>query len=150
MVAAPAETMAKAALYVAMREAGLCKTQLAVRLGVAAKEVRRLLGRRLMLSLDPACVPGVGPAWRRKPSVAQHHRRPDAARIAADGVRAAQHVRGVHRQREHSAHLVVQQGADARGVHIAVDTGGRLMAMYRAQIDEAAGAQVNAAESPTP
>ena len=72
MIAAPAETMAKAAPYVAMREAGLCKTQLAVRLGVAGKEVRRLLdphhgsklsriaqafsllGRRLMVSLDPA------------------------------------------------------------------------------------------------
>ena len=44
----------KAAPYVAMREAGLCKTQLAVRLGVAGKEVRRLLGRRLVVRLDPA------------------------------------------------------------------------------------------------
>ena len=43
VVAAPAETVAKAALYVAMREAGLSKTQLAVRSGVAGKEVRRLL-----------------------------------------------------------------------------------------------------------
>ncbi len=38
-----AETMAKAALYVAMREAGISKTQLAKRLGVDVKEVRRLL-----------------------------------------------------------------------------------------------------------
>lgn len=43
LVAPPAETMAKAALYVAMREAGISKTQLAQRLGVDEKEVRRLL-----------------------------------------------------------------------------------------------------------
>lgn len=72
LVAPPAETMAKAALYVAMREAGISKTQLAKRLGVDEKEVRRLLdphygsklpriaqaisalGRRLVVSLDPA------------------------------------------------------------------------------------------------
>ena len=70
LVAPPAETMAKAALYVAMREAGISKTQLAKRLGVDEKEVRRLLdprygsklpriaqaisalGRRLVVSLD--------------------------------------------------------------------------------------------------
>mgnify|MGYP001572259313 len=64
--------MAKAALYVAMHEAGISKTQLAKRLGVDEKEVRRLLdphygsklpriaqaisvlGRRLVVSLDPA------------------------------------------------------------------------------------------------
>ena len=72
LVAPPAETMAKAALYVAMHEAGISKTQLAKRLGVDEKEVRRLLdphygsklpriaqaisvlGRRLVVSLDPA------------------------------------------------------------------------------------------------
>jgi len=35
--------MAKAALYVAMQDAGITKVQLAKRLGVDAKEVRRLL-----------------------------------------------------------------------------------------------------------
>ena len=43
LVAPPAETLAKAALYVAMREAGISKVQLAKRLGVDEKEVRRLL-----------------------------------------------------------------------------------------------------------
>jgi antitoxin HicB len=43
LVAPPAGTTAKAALYVAMREAGISKTQLAKRLGVDEKEVRRLL-----------------------------------------------------------------------------------------------------------
>jgi len=43
LVAPPAETVAKAALYVAMREAGVSKVQLARRLGVDEKEVRRLL-----------------------------------------------------------------------------------------------------------
>jgi antitoxin HicB len=43
MVAPPAETVAKAALYVAMRQAGISKVQLAKRLGVDEKEVRRLL-----------------------------------------------------------------------------------------------------------
>lgn len=43
LVSPPAETMAKAALYVAMREAGISKLQLAKRLGVDEKEVRRLL-----------------------------------------------------------------------------------------------------------
>jgi antitoxin HicB len=42
-VAPPAETVAKAALYVAMRQAGISKVQLAKRLGVDEKEVRRLL-----------------------------------------------------------------------------------------------------------
>ena len=71
LVAPPAETMAKAALYVAMREAGISKTQLAKRLGVDEKEVRRLLdphygsklpriaeainllGQRLVIGLEP-------------------------------------------------------------------------------------------------
>ena len=71
LVAPPAETMAKAALYVAMREAGISKTQLAKRLGVDEKEVRRLLdphygsklpriaqavsvlGHRLVIGLEP-------------------------------------------------------------------------------------------------
>lgn len=42
-VAPPAETVAKAALYVAMREARVTNVQLARRLGVDEKEVRRLL-----------------------------------------------------------------------------------------------------------
>lgn len=46
LVSPPAETMAKAALYVAMREAGISKTQLAKQLGVDEKEVRRLLDPR--------------------------------------------------------------------------------------------------------
>ena len=43
MVAPPPETVAKAALYVAMRRARISKVQLAKRLGVDEKEVRRLL-----------------------------------------------------------------------------------------------------------
>ena len=42
-VAPPAETMAKAALYMAMSEAGITKVQLAKQLGIDEKEVRRLL-----------------------------------------------------------------------------------------------------------
>ena len=71
LVAPPAGTIAKAALYVAMREAGITKVQLAKRLGVDEKEVRRLLdphygsklpriaqaisllGRRLVIGLEP-------------------------------------------------------------------------------------------------
>jgi len=70
VVSPPAETMAKAALYVAMKEAGISKVQLAKRLGVDEKEVRRLLdphygsklpriaqavealGRRLVIGLE--------------------------------------------------------------------------------------------------
>jgi antitoxin HicB len=72
LVAPPAETVAKAALYVAMREAGISKMQLAKQLGVDEKEVRRLLdphygsklpriaeavsllGQRLVIGLEPA------------------------------------------------------------------------------------------------
>lgn len=72
LVSPPAETMAKAALYVAMREAGISKIQLAKQLGVDEKEVRRLLdphyhsklpriaqaisllGQRLVIGLEPA------------------------------------------------------------------------------------------------
>jgi len=72
LVSPPAETMAKAALYVAMSEAGITKVQLAKRLGVDEKEVRRLLdphygsklpriaqaiaalGRRLVIGLEAA------------------------------------------------------------------------------------------------
>ena len=43
LVTPPAETVAKAALYVAMQEAGITKVQLAKKLGVDEKEVRRLL-----------------------------------------------------------------------------------------------------------
>lgn len=68
----PAETMAKAALYVSMREAGITKVQLAKKLGVDEKEVRRLLdphygsklpriaqaisvlGRRLVIGVEAA------------------------------------------------------------------------------------------------
>lgn len=69
-VAPPAETVAKAALYVAMRESGITKVQLSKQLGVDEKEVRRLLdphygsklpriaeaiqllGKRLVIGLD--------------------------------------------------------------------------------------------------
>ena len=72
LVSPPAETVAKAALYVAMRETGVSKVQLAHRLGVDEKEVRRLLdphygsklpriaqavqslGRRLVIGLEAA------------------------------------------------------------------------------------------------
>ena len=71
LVAPPAETMAKAALYIAMRQAGISKMQLAKQLGVDEKEVRRLLdphygsklpriaqainllGQRLVIDLEP-------------------------------------------------------------------------------------------------
>lgn len=46
-VSPPAETVAKSALYVAMREARVTNVELAKRLGVDEKEVRRLL--------DPHC-----------------------------------------------------------------------------------------------
>ena len=42
-IAPPAGTMAKAALYMAMNEAGITKVQLARQLGIDEKEVRRLL-----------------------------------------------------------------------------------------------------------
>ena len=72
LVAPPAYTVAKAALYVAMTEAGISNVQLAKRLGVDEKEVRRmldphygsklpriaeaikLLGKRLVIGLDVA------------------------------------------------------------------------------------------------
>lgn len=72
LVAPPVETMAKAALFVAMRQAGISKLQLARRLGIDEKEVRRLLdphygsklpriaqaisvlGQRLVIGLEPA------------------------------------------------------------------------------------------------
>lgn len=72
MVSPPAETLAKAALYVAMQEAGINKAQLAKKLGVDEKEIRRLLdphygsklpriaqaisalGHRLVIGLEPA------------------------------------------------------------------------------------------------
>lgn len=43
LVSPPAETVAKAALVVAMHEAGISKVQLARKLGIDEKEVRRLL-----------------------------------------------------------------------------------------------------------
>lgn len=72
VVSPPAEMVAKAALYVAMQEAGITKVQLAKKLGVDEKEVRRLLdphygsklpriaqainalGRRLVIGLEAA------------------------------------------------------------------------------------------------
>jgi antitoxin HicB len=72
VVSPPAETVAKAALYSALREAKVTKVELARQLGVDEKEVRRLLdphyqsklpriaqavavlGRRLVISLDHA------------------------------------------------------------------------------------------------
>ena len=71
-VSPPAETVAKAALYVAMKDAGITKVQLAKQLGIDEKEVRRLLdphygsklprisqaiqmlGKRLVIGLEPA------------------------------------------------------------------------------------------------
>jgi len=71
-VAPPAVTMAKAALYVAMKEAHVTNVQLAKQLGVNEKEVRRLLdphyasklpriaqavaalGKRLVIGLEAA------------------------------------------------------------------------------------------------
>ena len=71
-VAPPAETMAKAALYTAMSEAGITKVQLAKQMGIDEKEVRRLLdphygsklpriaqaiqllGKRLVIGLEAA------------------------------------------------------------------------------------------------
>jgi antitoxin HicB len=71
-VAPPAETRAKAALYMAMSEAGITKVQLARQLGIDEKEVRRLLdphyssklpriaqaiqllGKRLVIGLEAA------------------------------------------------------------------------------------------------
>jgi antitoxin HicB len=46
VVPVPAQTAAKAALYLALREAGLSKVELATRLGCDEKEVRRLLDPR--------------------------------------------------------------------------------------------------------
>jgi antitoxin HicB len=43
LVAPPVESIAKAALYIAMRDAGISNMQLAKQLGVDEKEVRRLL-----------------------------------------------------------------------------------------------------------
>ncbi len=72
LVSPPAETMAKAALYVAMRDAGISKTELAERMGIDEKAVRRLLdphypsklpriaqavgllGQQLVIGLEPS------------------------------------------------------------------------------------------------
>lgn len=72
LISPPIETVAKAALFVAMRQAGISKVQLAKRLGVDEKEVRRLLdphygsklpriaqaisllGQRLVIGVEPA------------------------------------------------------------------------------------------------
>ncbi|WP_343638439.1 type II toxin-antitoxin system HicB family antitoxin [Roseateles sp.] len=75
MVSPPPETVAKAALHAAMQSASVSKVQLARRLGVDEKEVRRLLdphhasklpriaeavhllGRRLVIGLEEAAMP---------------------------------------------------------------------------------------------
>ena len=72
LVAPPPDTLAKAALYVAMREAGVSPAQLAQQLGVKEKEIDRMLdprtgskwpriaeaihrlGQRLVIGLEPA------------------------------------------------------------------------------------------------
>ena len=46
LVPVPAQTAVKAALYLALRESGLSKVELAARLGCDEKEVRRLLDPR--------------------------------------------------------------------------------------------------------
>lgn len=46
LVPVPAQTAAKAALYLALAEAGITKAQLAARLGCDEREVRRLLDPR--------------------------------------------------------------------------------------------------------
>jgi antitoxin HicB len=46
IIPSPASTAAKAVLYDAMREAGISKSELALRLGVNEKEVRRMLDAR--------------------------------------------------------------------------------------------------------
>jgi antitoxin HicB len=43
LVPVPAQMVVKAALYLALREAGICNTELAKRLGADEKEIRRLL-----------------------------------------------------------------------------------------------------------
>lgn len=51
VVSVPALTAAKAALYLALREADISKSELAVRLGCDEKEVRRLLDPRHLSKL---------------------------------------------------------------------------------------------------
>ena len=91
-----AELGAKAALYLAMREAGMSKAELARRLQVDEKEVRRLLdprhrsrlprmdealrilGKRLVLSLCPMIEPAIAAAHGRDshaPTTTLHIRR---------------------------------------------------------------------------
>jgi antitoxin HicB len=96
IVTPSAELGAKAALYLAMREAGISKAELARRLRVDEKEVRRLLdtrhpsslprmdeaipylGKRLVLSLRPAIEPPIAAAHGRDshaPTATLHIRR---------------------------------------------------------------------------
>lgn len=51
LVPVPAQTAAKAALYLALGEAGITKAQLAARLGCDEREVRRLLDPRHLSKL---------------------------------------------------------------------------------------------------
>lgn len=56
-VSPPAEMVAKAALYIAMQESGISKSELARKMGVNEKEVRRMLDphhRTRLPSLDKA------------------------------------------------------------------------------------------------
>jgi len=55
-----AQTAAKAALYVALQEAKVTKTELAKRLQCDEKEVRQLLDPR-----HPSKLPRIESAWRR-------------------------------------------------------------------------------------
>lgn len=64
MVSPPAETLAKAALYSAMQSAGITKVQLAQKLGVDEKEVRRLLDPRHASKL-PRVAQAIGVLGRR-------------------------------------------------------------------------------------
>lgn len=64
LVSPPAETVAKAALYLAMREAGISKVQLARKLGVDEKEIRRLLDPHYGSKL-PRIAQAIGALGRR-------------------------------------------------------------------------------------
>ena len=64
LIAPTAETMAKAALRVAMRDAGITRVQLAKRLAVDEKEVRRMLDPRCKSKL-PRIAQAIGMLGRK-------------------------------------------------------------------------------------
>jgi antitoxin HicB len=64
LVSAPAATVVKAALHVAMRQARISKVKLAVKLGVDEKEVRRLLDPRYASKL-PRIAQAIGQLGHR-------------------------------------------------------------------------------------